>query len=709
MSSASNKSLPLTLLVLVLGAEASAAAAEEAATEQGLSAVVVQGDAYRSTATKSGLKPEETPGTIDVVNREALETRGVDTVGEALRYTPGVTTELRGGAVRGYDPYNIRGFEYGRTAYDGLLLLPIAQWNLVPQIDPWAVEAVEVFKGPASVLYGNQPPGGLINLLAKQPSATRYNDVRVAVGTRNLLEAKGEFTGSIGDGPLSYNVVGLARQADGQAVTSEEERYLFVPSVNWQLSPDTLLNLNLYAQKDPSTGINNAVPASGTVFSNPNGRLDPDFYAGDGNFNTYDRDILMPGYKIVHQFNDRWSFLQNARFQTGSLFQENTYNTGLGADGRTLSRRAYITDEDSDALTLDNQLAGRVDWGRLKHNVLLGVDYLKLDGSVVYKEAATVPLDLFQPDNRAIDPRTLPLAVAADFDSGYEQTGVYLQDQVQLGQWVFLGGGRYDRYESDESGNKYGAIVDETFSQNDFTGRAGVLYQFANGFAPYLSYSQSFEPVSGSNRRGERFEPAEASQWETGVKFTSDDQRHTATVSGFTITKENVVTRDPAGSPYDLIQAGEIESTGAEISVVSELVTNLTLALSGSLLDVEVTKDNSGLEGKTPIFVAEKMAAAWLAYRFTDGALAGTEVGGGVRYLGETQLDALNTDTVPSHTLVDANLLYDLGRLAANLQGFTASLTATNLTDERYYSCYDANNCWFGEERTVKAGLRYSF
>jgi iron complex outermembrane receptor protein len=80
-----------------------------------------------------------------------------------------------------------------------------------------------------------------------------------------------------------------------------------------------------------------------------------------------------------------------------------------------------------------------------------------------------------------------------------------------------------------------------------------------------------------------------------------------------------------------------------------------------------------------------------------------------VRYTGETQLDALNTDTVSGHTLVDMNLLYDLGRMASSLDGFTASLTVTNLFDERYYSCYDANNCWFGEERTVKAGLRYSF
>lgn len=713
MSCSPFKPLPLTLVSLALGTGTGSIVAQEAPQdEQGLSAVVVQGQAYRSTATKSALEPEETPGSVDVVDREAIETQGGDSISETLRYTSGITPELRGGAVTRLDQYSIRGFQDARTAYDGLLLLNNG-WNLVPQIDPWAVEAVEVFKGPASVLYGNQPPGGLVNLIAKQPNAMRYNDLRLEVGTRNLIEAKGEFTGTVGDSPLTYNVVALGRQRDGQAVTSEEERHLFVPSLNWPLTDRTLLNLNLYLQQDPSAGIYNAIPASGTVYRNPNGRLDPDFYAGDANYNTFDRDILMPAYKIVHQFNDRWNFLQNARFLDGSVYQENTYNTGLAADARTLGRRAYLTDEDSHGITLDNQLAGLIDWGRVEHNVLLGVDYLKLDSSIRYKDAPTVALDLLNPDNRAIDPRSLafdsPFAFGADFDLAYEQTGIYLQDQARVGRWVLLGGGRFDRYESEEDGNKYGAVVDDDFSQNDFTGRAGVLYQFDNGFAPYLSYSQSFEPLAGSNRRGERFDPAEAAQWETGLKFTSADRRNTATLAGFIITKENDITRDPNGGPNDLIQAGETESQGVEVSLLSEPLDNLTVALTGSVLDVEITKDNSGLAGKTPVWVAEEMASLWVAYRFTQGAMAGTELGAGVRYLGDTQLDALNTDTVPSHTLVDANLLYDLGRLAGNLAGFTASLTATNLLDERYSSCYDANNCWFGEERTVKAGLRYSF
>ena len=152
MSSISSMPLSLTLVsVGVMSGVANPVAAQSANEDTALVPVIVQGDLSRSTATKSALEPSETPGSVDVVDREAIETRGGDSISEALRYTPGVTPELRGGAVTRLDQYSIRGFQEAKTAYDGLLLLNNG-WNLVPQIDPWAVEAIEVLKGPTSVL-----------------------------------------------------------------------------------------------------------------------------------------------------------------------------------------------------------------------------------------------------------------------------------------------------------------------------------------------------------------------------------------------------------------------------------------------------------------------------------------------------------------------------------------------------------------------------
>ena len=723
--------LLLAAASVLLGATAAVSAeSDDTASVQRLDALVVEGETWRSTATKTQLAPELTPGSVSQISEEALERRSADNVSQALRYTSGVTPELRGGAVTRFDLLTLRGFRVDQLAYDGLILLNNG-WNLEPQIDPFALQGIEVLKGPASVLYGNQPPGGLVNLIARQPSRTPYGSLAFGSGGRNLLDVKLDVAGALGDSPLSYRVVSRARQRDGQAVTSEEERYLFAPSVDWQISDRTLLNLNLYLQHDPKGGIYNTVPARGSVYSNPNGQLERDAYAGDNAYNTFDREVTMPGYKFLHEFRDGWSFLQNARFLDAEVYQENTYNTGLEDDDRTLGRRAYRTDEESDGFTVDNQFSGIFALAGMQHHLLLGIDYQRLDSDVLYQDTVIDPIDLYDPDHYAIDPRNVRYDVASmdqvrdefdlrslmdygrllssKFNIEYEQRGVYVQDQIRAGRLVLIAGGRYDRYEYREQGRKYGAEVDDDFDQTAFTGRAGVLYELPVGASPYLSYSESFEPLGGVTRNGEELQPSEARQWEAGVKFANRDGRHGGNLAVFEIVKDNVPTRDPDGGPNDVIQAGEIRSRGVELELYAQPLTDLSLALTGSWLDVEVTRDTTELEGKTPVWVAEQTAALWANYFFSQGAAAGLDLGLGLRFQGETHLDALNTDIVPSYTLIDLSLSYDLSWRYPALAGLTLALTATNLSDQEYYSCFDANNCWFGEERTIDVGLRYDF
>src|SRR5690606_14570134 len=187
--------------------------------------------------------------------------------------TPAVTTlSLHDALPICMDMFNLRGFDNFQNYYDGLQLL-YNDWNLQPQIDLKAVEQVEVFRGPTSTLYGAMPPGGMVNLIGKRPRTARINEIEPATGTHDLREASIESTGRIGESDFSYSLVGLVREKDGQAKTSREERRLIAPSVNWQISDDTLVNFNLYHQDDPELGIYNTLPAAGLFRPNPNGRL----------------------------------------------------------------------------------------------------------------------------------------------------------------------------------------------------------------------------------------------------------------------------------------------------------------------------------------------------------------------------------------------------------------------------------------------------
>ena len=670
--------------------------------------MTVFGKAYRNTATKTALAPIDTPQAISNVDSKTLNLRGVKSVAEALRYVPAVNTELRGGAVSRLDLFNIRGFINYQNFYDGLPLM-FNGWNLQPQIDSIALEQVEVFKGPTSVLYGNIPPGGMVNLIAKSPQQEQSTDVTITGGSRDHKEFSIDSTGQIADSNLSYRVVALARKKEGQADTSEEERYVLAPSLDWQLSDKTLVNFNVYYQNDPSAGIYTSVPGAGSVLSNPNGKLDPSTFTGDENWNTYEREVLMLGYKINHEFNNNWAFLMNARYMDADAYQENTYNTALQSDMRTVGRNAYLTDEKSQSFVIDNQISGRFNTGVLEHNVLLGFDYQQLDSRIIYKDASAPSIDVFNPNHQQIDGSSLNFTYTTDFDLESNQVGLYVQDQLVLGNWIVIAGGRYDEYEQTSTDHASGADTAAAIKQDNFAFRLGGLYNFDNGLAPYVSYAQSFEPVVGADRHGNAFVPSTGEQWEAGLKYESADMSKTFVVSLFNITKQNDLTRDPTGTPYDKVQTGETQSRGVEVEANTMLTDNMDLAASYTYMDMKVTEDNTGLEGQTPIWVPKHAANVWLNYYLYNGMAAGTTIGTGIRYVGETQIDALNSDQVPDYTLVDLSVSYDLSYLSDSLDGSSISVVTSNLFGTEYYSCYDTNNCWFGAERNITANVKFNF
>lgn len=705
---------PRLLALAIAAAFAPVAGADQATSEsqaQTQDDMVIYGATYRNTATKTALKPEETPQGYSVIDKEDLVMRNADSVTAALRYASGVNTELRGGAVTRYDEFTIRGFPNYQNAYDGLQLLH-NDWNIQPQIDAKALEQVEVFKGPVSALYGSMPPGGMVNLISKKPQMESAHSIELATGSYSKKEASFDSTGQIGDSDLAYRFVGLVRDQGSQANTAGEKRRMFAPSVDWQVSDNTLVNFNLYYQDDPEMGIHNTLPATGMFRNNPNGKFDKNSYAGDQNWNAYDREVTLFGYKINHELNDNWTFLHQARVMDAEAYQENTYSSGLAEDMRTLNRNAYITDEKSDAITLDNQLSGRIMMGAVEHNLLIGLDYQKLDSRIRYEDDAIVAIDLFNQNNNLVDRNTVNMTntvYSSDFDKKHDQTGIYLQDQIRIDQLTVIGSVRYDDYSGTEKGRKYNADVDIDVNQSKVSGRLGALYSLNNGLAPFFSFAQSFEPQTGSNRNGDKFEPSAGEQWETGVKYKSDDGRLTGSVVAYRITKDNVPTRDPEGSPYDEIQAGEIESKGVELELNAQVNNNLSLSAFYTWQNVEVTKDNNGLQGKTPIRSPEQMLSVWANYDIYSGALAGTSLGYGVRHIGKTQMDALNTDTVPSATLMDLSVAYDLAGISHSMSGASVRFSVNNLLDEDSYTCYDSNNCWFGAERRVEASLKYDF
>ena len=675
-----------------------------------LDAITVYSDGYRSTGTKTALDPNDAPMSYTRIDQNLLQKRQADSVNAALRYDPGVSTESRG-TVSIFDEYNIRGFKTYSNFYDGLRLPYDGAWNLMPQVDVYATEAVEVLKGPASSLYGYASPGGMVNQVAKTPKSTQENAVQLRLGNQNLKEVAVDSTGSITD-TLNYRLVALKRQKDGQMQTTEEERLLINPSLEWQATDDVSVLANLFYQDDPEMVPSTPLPAVGTVYKASYGKLGSDAYAGD-KWNRFSKEVFMPSVTANWDINDQLTFKHITRYTDAEAQQRNMYNSGglISGSDNILNRVAYTTDERMDNWTTDNQLAYTFNTANTSHNLLFGAEYQETDSSATYYDAGadgTPNLDLSNPDFSQINTDTLPLeAYRQKEDIEQSQLGFYVQDEMRWKDLTVVAGLRHDNFDSSTEQTKAteGEVYSDRTIDNDASetsGRLAAIYDFDNGLSPYASYSQSFQPVVGSNFiTNEPFEPTTADQLEAGVKYLSKDRATQGTLAVFDITQKNVVVADEINYRSQT-QTGEIESKGVEISGSHMLNDWVDLAASYSYTDAEITEDefNPDVVGNTPAQTAKHKATLWADYYATDKLT----LNAGIRYEDGMQIDKQNSDELPSVTLVDIGGNYQINPMLA------VGASVNNLFDKRYVgACYDINNCWMGPERQMSVSLKASF
>lgn len=666
-----------------------------------------------ATGTKTDVPISEVPQSISVITRDQIDARGARTLTDALMYTAGVRTGARGeSGIVGGDDIIIRGFGGTGSAneyWDGLRILGTN--FAVSGIEPYLFERVEVLRGPASVLYGQGQPGGVVNSVSKRPPKEFQGGAQVLVGSFDTREANFEIGGPLtSNKDLSFLLIGVLSDQNGQTDFTGQERKFISPSLLWEPSAQTSLNVQFVYQKDDGTGGNiKYVPAVGTLFPNPNGKIPRTLFTGDPNFEKWDRELLSIGYVFDHAFNDSWSVRQNARYLHTSLDMETIYGILLQPDDRTLSRTAFAVKEQSNTFAIDNQLVGTFTTGALTHELLFGVDgryrkskTLRRFASAFSPTFAPPTLDIFAP----VYFQTIPEPpIQFDIEDWQYQIGVYLQNQVRFQNWILTLSGRYDWAETEL--NEVRLNITEKTKDSAFTGRAGLGYVFPNGITAYVSFSQSFDPQDGLNFNGDAFDPLKGEQYEAGIKYDVPGRDAFLTLAVFELSQKNVLTTDP-DNPGFSVQTGEVRSRGVELEALASLDSGWDIVASYTYLDQEVTKSNDDNLGKRLTGIPKHEASLWVDYTFDHNWLRGLEIGAGVRYVGSSAGDRLNTFDVPSYTLFDASLNYDMSSLHDGLSGWKVAVNATNLTDKTYIaSCISLNTCYFGIGRSVIGRLQY--
>lgn len=666
-----------------------------------------------SVGSKTDTPLSEVPQSVSVVTREQMDWQGVQKMEEALRYEAGVRTELANDLR--HQNIRIRGFSVAASnqgIYLDGLALPSRFYGSY-DINPYSLDSVEVIRGPASVLYGQNVPGGLVNQVSKRPTDAPVREVEITSGCPARIQGAFDFGGALDkDGKVLYRLNGMLRDADTQVGFVKDKRFYIAPSLTWKVTPATTFTLLTSYQQIRAGSTDQWLPSDGTLKSTPFGKISPGFFSGEPGFDKYNKNQAMIGYAFEHKFNDALAFRQNARFsEITTDYQALISELGWATDDAgnpdytRLQRYAFSSREHAHTFAIDNQLEYKMSHGIVDQKWLAGVDYQTSAFNT------QLGFDMDVPPINPFDPvYGNSIASPATYSSTFQkmrQLGLYLQDQIKIDRhWILTLGGRYDTASMSTRDDFAGS----TTSQDDhaFTYRAGLAYQTDAGLTPYVSYSTSFRPQVGTNFSGEAFKPTKGKQAEVGVKYQPRGANSFVTASLFDLRQTNVLTTDLANPTFQT-ETGEIRSRGLELQGKLEVTRNFDLLASYTFTDMEVTKTTNDDLGKVPFAgVPRHMASLWGNYTFRVGTFAGLGFGAGARYIGATTDDGIGQTFVPPAWLFDLAIRYDLGKADASLRGASLELNASNLFNKAYVaSCNNAILCFYGPRRVVLATARY--
>lgn len=691
-------------------------------------------------ATKLSTPLLETPESITVINRDQIDLLNWQNLGQAVRYTAGVVGENFGSDER-FDWLTQRGF-YPVEYIDGLQG-PVGSVSNTG-LDLYAAQSVEILKGPASVLYGLAPPGGIVNITTRRPEDKFGGELQALYGSYDDWQVAGDITGAVND-QLSLRLTALNYDRHTQTDGVRSKRTYVAPAATWHIDPHTDLTLLSYYQWDEVQGDGGGFfPAAGIYSPNPVGRITPSMNLGDYAYNKYERRQYGVGYDFKHEFNDHLTFEQNLKYfsstadmldvygagycsnassssacaypasypllnpltgiqETDTNPYDSTYGQKLYTDYRTVNRDNFPIDETIHSFNVDSRLTDQFDLGPVHNTVLVGIDYRHYTDVSYFGFSSAPTIDLFAPNHyQAI---TTPALAYLYLDDKQDQLGVYAQDEAKLDNWILTGTVREDwLHQTDPNPEVFGATLSQ--SPDAFSYRVGLNYVFPIGLSPYVSYATSFQPTVGVSYAGPSAsataatKPTSGDQVEAGVKFEPRflprQVKILTTLATYYLNQNNVLESDPNHPNFD-IQTGVARVWGVEFEAVARIYERLTLNASYSYTETDTTG------GYHLTLVPKNKVSIFADYTFQTGPLAGVGGGIGYRYISSTYGDAANQWDDPGYGLVDAVVHYDIDK-------WRIAVDASNLFNKTYISqCSSEADCFYGLSRKIVGTITRKF
>jgi iron complex outermembrane receptor protein len=628
-----------------------------------------------TTATRTDTPLRDVPQSIQVIPEKVIEDQGVTRIGDALRNVSGVTPQREFANVS--DQFSIRGFDNSRTLRNGFTS---GTEGTVQTISPSVVERIEVLKGPASVLYGQVQPGGVVNYVTKKPLDEPFYNLEFTAGNFDFIEPSLDFSGPLTeDKKLTYRF-NLSYQNGGNFRDFVDSEILAIaPTISYKFSDNTNLTFE-YEYLESNQTADDGLPIDPVIFEIPRERFlgDPDDFIDTKTHSFY--------LTLDHRFNDninlRSGFAAEISDDSSNFLRLFEFDPESGQ----FSRFFRESESSGNNYAWQTDLISKFKTGSVEHQLLAGFELARSisgtdDSADFFDEEADIsfPINIFNPDYDT----QIPDIRNSFFESQDTAStlGFYLQDQVTLlSNLKLLVGGRYD-FANNES-EFFEEFDGETFVNSNefdseaFSPRVGFVYQPIEPISLYASYSRSFVPNTATTSDGEVIEPERGTQYEVGVKGEFGD--FSTTIAAYEITKTNIARTDPEDDSFS-IPVGEVKSRGIEFDVAGEPVRGWNIIASLFFNDAFISVgDEFNPEDDTLITAPSSGASLWTSYEIQKGDLKGLGFGAGLFYVGDVEAEIPNDFVIPSYVRADASLFY-------NRDTWRVGLNFKNLFDKEYF------------------------
>jgi len=668
--------------------------------------IVVHGERNRQrynamkskTATKTTARLHDVPQTVNVVTQAVMRDQNAASMQDALINVPGLSASVGDGQR---DQNVIRGFLNITDQYvDGV------RDDALYYRDISNIEQIEVLKGPAAVLYGRGSAGGIINRITKKPIANPIDEVGVVLGSHGEHRAEFDLGGVSANPNVLYRVTGAAEDSSSFRNGYFLQRETVAPSVKFILSPDTTLMFQADYLRDKRLADQGLPSYHGRPVDVP---IKTYYGAANGRDRAYvESEVASGAVTLDHQISDDLKFHTVFRAYDYTLYRNYTTPTVNEAKGTVAIAQTHRT-RDEKGVYLQNEMSQTLNVAGLKHDILYGLELGHQDKSeVLYSKKNVATYNLFAPQLVDLAPLPSNLIPSNNNKSNFDIMGLYVQDMISLtSQWKLLSGVRFDQLKQQRD-DLTPANMDLKRTDRTWSPRIGLVYQPIDPLSLYVSYSQSFQPISDAftfYANSDQLKPTETSNKEIGAKWDINP-RLSMTTSLFEMSQTNIQSQDP-NNPLLALPIGQQRTRGIELSLAGQLAPRWDVLAGYSYMKSEIlnstakTSTGQSFTGNEASLTPRHSFNLWLKHTLDHGFYVA--VGGKSESARFASADDLTT--LPGYAVINLGAGYESRR-------FDLAATLQNLLNHQYFIAghSGANDYNMpGQPIGITVGARYRF